>query len=399
MAGLTQAQINAKKAAINGHRDELGCRGWHNSFGFNNKPGNYFPQTVDATTGAITTSATARNNCLLPAALVYDPVTNPSGTRCGDPDLSAAVWGTTTNTAAGVAPGNVRAQSTNDNVGVQYGLKALLSGAITTEEFVTLNEKIGGSDPDSNLTPNRSVADLGALDIAYRSGIVSSGKNLAKVAIIDSRGYDEGPGSTDIHYNWRSFEERARLDTQAGDHDNQVIWRYGTALLPATPAQIAAVTTKSFLTMDTWLSTLNTQAPKASVNAERTHAQVVAAKPAAAIDFCFLTGDVNFTTPVTDQATCDADARLKYFASPHQVAGGPLAENILKCQLKPLVFSDYPGITFTAPQQARLNAVFPNGVCDWSKPGVGQQDPVGPLTYTAGPGGVPLPAAPTSTAI
>ena len=399
MAGLTQAQINAKKAAINGHRDELGCRGWHNSFGFNNKPGNYFPQTVDATTGAITTSATARNNCLLPAALVYDPVTNPSGTRCGDPDLSAAVWGTTTNTAAGVAPGNVRAQSTNDNVGVQYGLKALLSGAITTEEFVTLNEKIGGSDPDSNLTPNRSVADLGALDIAYRSGIVSSGKNLAKVAIIDSRGYDEGPGSTDIHYNWRSFEERARLDTQAGDHDNQVIWRYGTALIPVTPAQIAAVTTKSFLTMDTWLSTLNTQAPKASVNAERTHAQVVAAKPAAAIDFCFLTGDVNFTTPVSDQATCDADARLKYFASPHQVAGGPLAENILKCQLKPLVFSDYPGITFTAPQQARLNAVFPNGVCDWSKPGVGQQDPVGPLTYTAGPGGVPLPAAPTSTAI
>ena len=340
-----------------------------------------------------------RNNCLLPAALVYNPTTNPGGTRCGDPDLAAAVWGTTANTAAGVAAGNVRAQTTNDNVGVQYGLKALLSGAITSEEFVTLNEKIGGSDPDSNLSPNRSVADAGALDIAYRSGIVSSGKNLAKVAIIDSRGYDEGPGSTDIHYNWRSFEERARLDTQAGDHDNQVIWRYGTALLPATAAQIAAVTTKSFLTMDTWLSTLNAQAAKASLNAERTHAQVVAAKPAAAIDFCFLTGDVNFTTPVTDPATCDADARLKVFASPHQVAGGPLAENILKCQLKPLVFSDYPGIIFTAPQQTRLNAVFPTGVCDWSKPGVGQQDPVGPLTYTAGPGGVPLPAAPASTQI
>ena len=400
MAGLTQAQINAKKAAINGHRDQLGCHGWNNSFGFNNKPGNYVRTLVADATGTIATDPSGpRNNCLLPAALVYDPATNPGGTRCGDPDLAAAVWGTTANTAAGVAAGNVRAQSTNDNVGVQYGLKALLSGAITTEEFVTLNEKIGGSDPDSNLTPNRSVADPGALDIAYRSGIVSSGKNLAKVAIIDSRGYDEGPGSTDIHYNWRSFEERARLDTQAGDHDNQVIWRYGTALLPATPAQIAAVTTKSFLTMDTWLSTLNTQAPKASLNAERTHAQVVAAKPAAAIDFCFLTGDVNFATPVTDQVTCDADARLKFFSSPHQVAGGPLAENILKCQLKPLAFSDYPGITLSAGQQARLNAVFPNGVCDWTKPGVGQQDPVGPLTYTAGPGGVPLAAPPTSTPI
>ena len=87
------------------------------------------------------------------AALVYDPVTNPTGTRCGDADLSASVWGTT----AGIAPGSEqrRALTTNDNVGVQYGLKALLSGAITPEEFVTLNEKIGGSDTDSNATASR----------------------------------------------------------------------------------------------------------------------------------------------------------------------------------------------------------------------------------------------------
>ena len=162
---------------------------------------------------------------------------------------------------------------------------------------------------------------------------------------------------------------------------------------------MAAVTTFSFTTMDTWLSNLLTSAPKASLNAERTQAQVIAAKPAEAVDFCYLTADVNFTTKITDQAVCDADTNLKFFSSPHQVAGGPLAENILKCQLKPLVFTDYTGITFTAGQQARLNAVFPTGVCDWSQPGVGQQDPVGPLTYTAGPGGVPLPAAPTSTAI
>jgi hypothetical protein len=398
MAGLTQAQINAKKAAINGHRDQLGCHGWNNSFGFNNKPGNYTRALVADATGTIVTDPSGpRNNCLLPAALVYDPVTNPNGTRCGDPDLATAVWGTTANTAAGVPAGTRRAQSTGDNTGVQYGLKALLSGAITPEEFVTLNEKIGGADPDSNLTASRSVADAGALDIAYRAGILSSGKNLGKVAIIDSRGYDEGPGSTDIHYNWRSFEERARLDAEAGDHNNQVIWRYGTGLLPGTPAQIAAVTTKSFTTMDTWLTTLMTQAPKSFLNAEHRHADVVTAKPAAAVDFCFLTGDNSFATPVTDQATCDGDARLKVYASPRQVAGGPLAENILKCQLKPLVFSDYSGITFTAGQQARLSAAFPGGVCDWTKLGVGQQDPVAPLTYAAGPGGVPLPAAPTST--
>ena len=119
-------------------------------------------------------------------------------------------------------------------------------------------------------------------------------------------------------------------------------------------------------------------------------------KPAAAVDFCYLTADVNFTTKITDQAACDADTNLKVFTSPHQVAGGPPAENVLKCQLKPIVFSDYTGITFTAGQQARLNAAFPTGVCDWSKPGVGEQDPISPLTFTAGPGGQPLGPAPMS---
>jgi hypothetical protein len=393
MTGLTQAQIDVKKAAIEGHRDKSGCQGWNNAFGFNNKPGNYVPTlVVNATTGAIAPTGAPRNNCGLPAALVYDPVTNPTGTRCGDPDLAAMVWGTTTGLPGGASK---RALSTNDNVGVQYGFKALLAGTITPEEFVTLNEKIGGVDVDSNATAARSVADAAALTIAYQAGIVSSGKNLGKVAIIDSRGYDE----QGIHYNWRSFSERKRLDVEAGSHDNQVIWRYGTALLPATAAQIAAVTTKSFTTMDTWLSALLTSAPKPSVNAVRTQAQVVAGKPAAAVDFCFLTGDTNFTTPVTDQATCDADARLAYFTSPHQVAGGPQAENILKCQLKPINLADYTGVTFTPTQQTRLAAVFPTGVCDWTKPGVGQQDPIGPLTYTAGPGGVALPAAPVSAPI
>lgn len=391
MAGQTTAQINAKKTAINGHLDQNGCQSWNNAFGFNNKPGNYIPDLVNTTTGAVAPSGAPRNNCLLPAALVYDPVTNPTGTRCGDPDLSVAVWGTT----AGIPANSTRALSTNDNVGVQYGFKALIAGAITAEEFVTLNEKIGGVDADSNRRPARSTADLAALDIAYKSGIVSSGKNLGKLPIIDSRGYDE----QGIHYIWRSFAERARIDASNGNHDNQVIWRYGTGLLPGTAAQIAAVTTASFLTMDTWLSSLLNNAPKATVNSERTQVQVAAAKPAAAVDFCFLTGDVTFGTKVFDPAVCDADARLVKHSSPHQVAGGPLVENILKCQLKPLDINDYTGITFTAGQVTRLQAVFATGVCDWTKLGIGQQDPISPQTYEKGPGGVPLPAAPQSVSL
>src|SRR5213078_4205528 len=117
-------------------------------------------------TGTLAPSGAPRNNCRLPAALVYDPVTNPNGTRCGDPDLATAVWGTTANENS---PGSVRARQTGDNVGIQYGLKALLSGAITPEEFVTLNEKIGGFDADSNRRAARTTADLPALDIAYRA--------------------------------------------------------------------------------------------------------------------------------------------------------------------------------------------------------------------------------------
>ena len=397
--GQTAAQINAKKAAINGHRDQLGCGGWVNSFGYNNRPGNYAPTFFDSVSGAVTVVGPTRNNCKLPAALVYDPVTNPTGTRCGDPDLAAAVWGTTTGLPGGTSK---RALTTTDNLGVQYGLKALLASTISPEEFVTLNEKIGGTDVDSTLTAARSVADTAALTIAYQAGIVSSGKNLGKVAIIDWRGYDEGvlPTSVNpIHYNWRSFQERARLDADASSHANQVIWRYGTSLLPTSAAGIAAVTTFSFTTMDTWLSSLITSAPKATMNAVRTQAQVVTGKPAAAVDFCYLTADVNFATKITDQALCDADTNLKFYTSPHQVAGGPQTENILKCTLKPLLLTDYTGITFTAGQQTRLNAVFPSGVCDWSKAGVGQVDPISPLTFQAGPGGVALPAEPTSTPI
>jgi hypothetical protein len=389
MTGLTQAQINAKKTAINGHLDQLGCHSWNNSFGFNNKPGNYVPTLVINAAGAMAPSGAPRNNCRLPAALVYDPVTNPTGTRCGDPDLATAVWGSTNNANA---PGSTRALQTGDNVGIQYGLKALLAGAITPEEFVTLNEKIGGTDADSNLTMARSTADLPALDIAYRSGIVSSGNNLGKLPIIDSRGYDE----QGIHYIWRTFSERARIDAANGNHNNQVIWRYGTGLLPATPAQVAAVTVQSFLTMDSWLTSLVTSAPKATLNSERSQAQVVAAKPATAFDLCYLTGDVTFSTKVTDMAQCDADPRLTMHSSPRQVAGESLEENILKCQLKPLNAADYAPATFTSSQLARLQATFPGGVCDWSKPGVGQQEAVSPLTFAAGPGGQPLPPAPVS---
>lgn len=393
MAGKTQAEINAKKTAINGHLDHIGCQSWNNAFGFANQPGNFVRRLVlDTATGAMGSipGEAPRNNCLLPAALVYDPVTNPTGVRCSDPDNAPSIWGTTDNE---LAPGGRRALQTGDNVGIQYGLGALRSGAITGEEFVLLNEKIGGTDNDAKLRAQRTTADLDAVRTAYRAGVVSSGDRLGRVAIIDSRGYDE----SGIHYIWRTYSERARIEAaNHGNYGNQVIWRYGTGLLPATAAQVNAVTVASFTTMDTWLSTLLSSAPKDWINDVRTQAQVIAAKPAGLLDLCYLTGDPGFVTPITDMALCDADPRLMKHASPRQVAGGPLTENILKCSLKPIDPADYLPVVLTPLQLHRLHDAFPDGVCDWSQPGMAQQPAQSPLTFAAGPGGRRLPQAPAS---
>ncbi|HMN80616.1 MAG TPA: DUF6351 family protein [Burkholderiaceae bacterium] len=389
MTSLTPADINAKKAAINGHPDQTGCHGWYNAFGSNSKVGNYVQRLViDNATGAIAAPGAQTNNCQLPAGLVYDPATNPGGARCSAWDWAASIFGK--------APGNIRAFDTRDNVGVQYGLGALLSGAITGEEFVTLNEIVGGNDKDSELAAARAVADPQALSVAYRAGIVMSGRNLAKTAVIDMRNWDDSglitqpgtaaPSQIPIHYVWRSFSIRDRLDREFGDHGNQVIWRFGRGGLVSP-----VLAPQAFTTMDQWLTTL-----KADTGSTAIEQKVRASKPAAAIDFCLLSTDVAQSTRVTDPAVCDADPFLKASSSPRRVAGGPLTENILKCQLKPVDAADYGG-RLDAGQLARLQAVFGTGVCDWSKPGVGQEAAVSPLNFSAGAGGQPFPTAPVST--
>jgi uncharacterized tannase-like protein DUF6351 len=379
--GLT-AQDAAKQTAINGHLDQIGCRQWFNSFIGVARPGMYHRETVSLTTGTITQAATLINNCGLPESMVYDP--NPdnhktTGARCTAQDHAASVWGVIDD---GVHPRH--APSTRDNVGVVYGLKAFQSGAITAEEFVLLNENIGGADFDVNHTTTRSVADSSALATAYRAGIVMDGRQVAKTPIIDVRGFDE----QGIHYIWRSFSLRARLDA-AGGHGNHVLWRFSGALTPPTSS---GLTLASFLAMDKWLTAL-----RADTGSTALQQKIVADKPVDAVDFCYLSFDTGFQFKVTNLALCDLDPGLKTHSSPRQIAGGPVAEDILKCQLKPFIPADYPGLSDA--EMTRLQNVFPDGVCDWTKSGVGQQPAVSPLDFTAAPGGVSLPAAPVSHAL
>ena len=65
------------------------------------------------------------------------------------------------------------------------------------------------------------------------------------------------------------------------------------------------------------------------------------------------------------------------------VAGGPLANHIVKCQLKPIDFSDY-AVRFNSSERQRLRRIFPDGVCDWDQPGVGQR-PLQGLWLSFGP--------------
>jgi hypothetical protein len=393
MTGQTQTQINARKAAINGHPDASACHAWYNAFGTNARAGLFNPRFVsNNVTGAITQNPVQTNNCELPNSAVYDPA-NAAATanlpRCNAWSWAESIWGK--------VPGSPAARDTRDNAGVQYGLKALRDGVINGEEFVTLNTIIGGTDRDATPRAARTTADTPALEIAYRAGIVASGAQLAKMAIIDMRGWDDSnlnvppgntPGTIPIHHQWFSFGLRDRIAGAAGDANNQALWRFArTGLTP--PGTMAS---DASLGMDQWLTTL-----KADTSSRSLEAKVRAARPASTADFCILPTDVTQTVKVTNAAVCDADPFLKPSLSPRQVAGGPRTENVLKCQLKPLLRSDYAAGTFSDPQWSRLQAVFSDGVCDWSKAGVGQQAAVSPLTFAGGAGGQPLPAAPVST--
>jgi hypothetical protein len=79
----------------------------------------------------------------------------------------------------------------------------------------------------------------------------------------------------------------------------------------------------------------------------------------------------------------------------------PLTHDNMRCRTKPLRRADYRGVTFTDAQWAALQQTFPQGVCDWSKPGEDRvgvsewqsyQDADGRVVY----GGRPLGRAPES---
>lgn len=349
----------AQEPAVNGHRTSGPCESWRDVYAFD--------RTVnDPRIGCQGLVLGPQIPTYTPPAYVYDPKTNPKGTRCTKQDYEVAILGT--------RPQDGFTKNGFDNVGVQYGLEALKAGTITSQQFLDVNDTIGGFDIDNNRQPARSEADPGAVAILYRAGRVTNGRELAKVPIIDLRGHDDEEIHTDVH----SYATRARLDRDNGNHDNQVIFLAGTPLV--IPAN---VTQKAFLTMDAWLAAI-----EADTSQNPLAVKVVKDKPAKAVDTCFQ-NDQELSLQQCYPALAPA-------GNPRTAAGGPLTDDVLKCQLKPIALADYGG-KLTQADLPALQKAFPTGVCDFTKPGVDQQAPAGTwYSFADGPGGRPLGPTPQS---
>ncbi|MGD1103711.1 MAG: DUF6351 family protein [Terriglobia bacterium] len=304
-------------------------------------------------------------NSIIPRALVYDPVSNRKGARCDVYDNEINVFGPDPKTGFARRP--------LDNVGVQYGLVAFNGGKINAEQFLELNEKVGGYDDDGKIVATRMVGDPEALRIAYQTGQVNAGSGgLGSIPIIDIRAYvDTVP---DIHDEFRSFVTRARLEAANGSADNQVILTFPFTAQPGKKLRASFGDEVKILMpqMDQWLDNIaKDHSPHSALE------KIAATKPDGIADACWSEDGEK----IVEKRTYGGNGRCNQLFPPHGdpriAAGEPLTEDILKCALKPVNPNDYVH-PLTEEQLTRLKAIFPQGVCDYTRPGIGQ----GPMQGT-----------------
>ena len=291
-------------------------------------------------------------------AFRYDPATNPYGARADVYDHTVNVYGVIPNTPF---PGSAKfAQRPVDNVGVQYGLRALNQGAITVEDFLDLNASMGGVDIDFNHVANRTVHYPDATKRAYQGGrILSGGGGLRNTAIITRMGGGDLAFNGDVHLRYHAFAIRQRLINANGSADNQVV------VGDLAPIDVLIEQ------MGRWLT-----AVKADTSERSLREKVIANKPADAVDACWTRSEAgNPSHKVVQPQTLEGDMcdgqSFPRGVPPEYVAGAPIQLDVIKCQLKAIDTNDYK-VAFTSEQRARLATIFPTGVCDWTKKGVKQ---------------------------
>jgi hypothetical protein len=287
-----------------------------------------------------------------------------------------------------------------DNVGVQYGLQALIDGVITPAEFLGLNAQVGSwkepsqmvtegypfvgpldlanfdpwssrnmnLSPDGGVTPAaRRSGDLAAINAAYESGMRFDGD--IDIPVIDWRHYLEE--ELDMHHSHQSFATRSRLQIARGNADNQVIW-----FTDARPFVAFDQTPEAFEVIDAWMANLRAH-PELGVAGNR---------PPRAVDRCFTTsgteiaaGDDVWDGILDDDPDGACTQLFPIHRSSRIVAGGPIEGGIFKCGLQSvddaIAAGAYGPWTPNAAERDRLLAIFPDGVCDWSQDDVGRPAP------------------------
>lgn len=279
----------------------------------------------------------------------------------------------------GVGPDGY-ARSPWDNVGVQYGLKALVDGVITPEEFLDVNEKAGSWkesrdmvqegcpfvpaacpadwDPWSarNTTTGRRTGDPVAIRNVERSGLVFTGD--IDIPVIDWRHYLEE--QLDMHNAHQSFASRKRMLNHDGDAANQVIWftdaRPDGPRFDQTPEALAVI--------DEWMANIRSHPWRG----------VAGNKPALAVDRCFATDGTQIAAGrdvwdgILDRRPAGACTKaFPLYSTSRIVAGGPIEGGVFKCRLQPVARAVARGVygswSPSAAERARLESVFPTGVC------------------------------------
>ena len=294
------------------------------------------------------------------------------------------------------------ARVTWDNVGVQYGLRSLNEGKITSTEFLHLNWNVGGwkhpsqmvqetfpffgtsaaeinkaltipgyFDPWSsknrlagigaNLPIPRSKGDPIAMRAAYSSGHFFSGK--LDVPAIDHRQYMER--ELDMHKSHQSFAARQRVLQKMGTSANMVVWFTDTT--PGVPK--ASQSLEALQVMDQWLTNMRLYP----------HKGIAGNKPEGATDACYdlegkliYRGDDAWDGILDKAQPGKCTEKFPLYTTSRIVAGAPIEGGIYNCARKPVdqAVSDgtYAPWIPNAAEIAQLKQIFPEGVCDYSKP-------------------------------
>ncbi|WP_439136112.1 DUF6351 family protein [Pseudomaricurvus sp.] len=289
---------------------------------------------------------------------------------------------------------NGYAQSIWDNVGIQYGLKALTEQKISVEEFLTINAKVGGwKSPEqmqqeefwflqgdvlpvklsvwshqNQLLPSgpespaaRTSASLDAIEGVFRSGHVFLGQ--LDLPILDVRHYLDP--QLDMHHSSASFMTRSRMLKSQGTAANQIIWISDPDYNPVE---------RAFAVMDEWLLNIK-------MNDELSVAEN---RPYFAEDSCFnkegetIARGARVWDGAWNQQPVGACMQVyPAYMTSREIAGAPISGDVFKCQTQPVSAAIKQGLygrVDMTPYQEKLEHIFPEGVCDFTQPGLGRPD-------------------------